>query len=177
MRAEALATSRRSFGAKLMRIALRDARPIDYGFARQLCFAATRDLVEQAFGWDEYWQDALFARQFALNEVRIITLDGTDIGWIQTQIDGRTMKLGQFHIAPERQGRGIGSTVLKRLIGQAGKRGKAVTLSVMKGNRALGFYQRHGFRTTHEDRYKFYMRLEPKRSLRGIGPSMGMRRG
>jgi ribosomal protein S18 acetylase RimI-like enzyme len=52
-----------------------------------------------------------------------------------------------------------------------------VSLSVMKGNTALGFYRRHGFRLTHEDRFKLYLLYEPKHPLRGIGPSMGMRRG
>ena len=166
-----------SFEARPMKISLREARAIDYGFARQLCFATTREPVERAFGWDEYSQDAIFARQFVPSEVRIVTLEGKDIGWIQTQIDDRTVNLCQFYIAPEIQRRGIGGVVLKQLLAEARKRGKDVTLSVMKGNRALGFYRRHGFRVTHEDRYKFHLRFEPKQSLRGIGPSMGMRRG
>jgi GNAT superfamily N-acetyltransferase len=177
MKIRAIAAARRAFGSRPMKIALRAARPVDYGFARQLCFTTMRELVEQTFGWDEYSQDATFARQFVLSEVRIITLDGEDIGWIQTQSSDRTINLGQFFIAPERQGRGIGSAVLKQLLAESGKRGKDMSLSVMKGNPALGFYRRHGFRVTHEDRYKSYLRFEPKHPLRGIGPSMGMRRG
>ena len=87
------------------------------------------------------------------------------------------MNLCQFFIAPECQSRGIGGGVLKQLLAESGKRGLPVTLSVMKCNRALAFYRRHGFRVTHEGPYEIYMRFEPKHSLRGIGPSMGMRRG
>jgi len=71
-----------------------------------------RQLVEQAFGWDEYSQDAAFARKFALSDVRIVTLAGKDIRWIQLQADDRRMNLCQFYIVPECQGRGIGGAVL-----------------------------------------------------------------
>jgi hypothetical protein len=67
--------------------------------------------------------------------------------------------------------------VLKQLLAESAKRRQTLTLSVMKGSRALAFYRRHGFRMSDEDRYKFYLSFEPKRPLRGIGPSMGMRRG
>ena len=174
---KAIASAGRSFRARPAKIALRVARPVDYGFARQLCFTTMHELVEQVFGWDEYSQDAIFARQFVLSEVRIVTLEGKDIGWIQTQSNDRTINLGQLYIAPGSQCRGVGSAVLQQLLAESGKRGKDVTLSVMKGNPALGFYRRHGFRVTHDDRYKFYLRFEPKHPLRGIGPSMGMRRG
>jgi GNAT superfamily N-acetyltransferase len=156
---------------------LRRARPADYGFARQLCFATMHDLVDQAAGWDEYRMEMNFARQFDLSEVRIVTLNGRDIGWIQTRAGSETTVLLQFYIVPEAQGRGFGSAILKQLLAEAKKQAKGVTLSLMKRNRAIGFYRRHGFRVTHEGPYEIYMRFEPKHSLRGIGPSMGMRRG
>jgi ribosomal protein S18 acetylase RimI-like enzyme len=160
-----------------LRPSLRRARPVDYGFARRLCFTTMHDLVEQAVGWDEYWMDMNFARQFVLSEVRIITLNDRDIGWIQTQADHGVAIIQHFYIVPEQQGRGIGGTILKQLLAQARRQGKAVTLSVMKRNRARRFYEKHGFRLTHEGTHEIYMRFEPKHSLRGIGPSMGVRRG
>jgi len=160
-----------------MKIALREARPVDYGFARQLYRATMLDRIEEAFGWDEYRQDMSFARQFILGEVRIITLAGKDVGWIQTRIEAPVMDLFQFYVAPERQGRGIGSHVLTRLMAEAKRRGSVIALSVMKGSPAIRFYQRHGFRPTHADVYKIYMRQEIKLPLRAVGPAMGMRRG
>jgi hypothetical protein len=67
--------------------------------------------------------------------------------------------------------------VLKRLMAEAMRRGRVIALSVMKGSPAIRLYQRHGFRASHADAYKIYMRQEIKLPLRGIGPSMGMRRG
>jgi GNAT superfamily N-acetyltransferase len=160
-----------------MKIALREARPVDYGFARQLYRATMRDRIDEAFGWDEYRQDMSFAQQFVQREVRIITLKGKDVGWIQTRAEGPVLNLFQFYVAPEWQGRGIGGYVLKRLMAEAKRRGSVIALSVMKGSPAIRLYQRHGFRPTHADAYKIYMRQEIKLPFRGMGPSMGMRRG
>ena len=88
-----------------MKIALREARPVDYGFARQLYRVTMHDRTEEAFSWDEYRQDMSFARQFILREVRIITLAGKDVGCIQTRIEGPVMNLFQFYLAPEWQER------------------------------------------------------------------------
>jgi len=142
----------------LVKIALRRAQPVDCGFARQIYAMAMRDLVEQAFGWNEYRQDLSFARQYVQSEVRIITLNGRDIGWLQTRVVGPTLHLFQFYIAPAWQNRGLGRLILKRLLAQADRQGRDVALSVMKENRARQLYERHGFRITHEDRYKVYMR-------------------
>jgi GNAT superfamily N-acetyltransferase len=160
-----------------MKIALREARPVDYSFARQLYRATMHERTDEAFGWDEYRQDMSFARQFVLREVRIITLGAKDVGWIQTRAEGAVLNLLQFYVAPEWQGRGVGSTVLTRVMAEAKRRGRVIALSVMKGSPAIRLYQRHGFRVTHADAYKIYMRQEIKLSLRGMGPSMGMRRG
>ncbi len=160
-----------------MKIALREARPVDYGFARQLFDVTMRDRIEAIIGWDEYRQDMSFARKFVLGEVRVITLRGKDVGWIQTRIEGSEMTLLQFYVVPELQGRGIGTLVLKRLTGEAKRRGKLMALSVLKGNPAIRLFLRHGFRPTHADAYEICMRQAVKLPLRGMGPSMGMRRG
>ena len=160
-----------------IKIALRAARPVDYGFARQLYRELMHDITDALFGWDEYREDMSFARQFVLREARIITRAAKDIGWIQTRIEGPAMHLLQFYIAPPWQHRGFGTEVLQRLLAEAKRRRKLMALSVVKGNPAIRFYLRHGFRPVAEDRYKIYLRQERARSLRGIGPTMGMQRG
>lgn len=162
---------------KTARPSLRRARADDYGFCRQLAFAAMRDLVERAVGWSEYRMDMHFARQWNLGEVNILTLKDRDIGWMQRRPDREATILLNLFLLPAYRGRGIGSAILLQLLVQTKKQGKAVTLSVMKRNRALGFYRRHGFAIADEGAHEFTLRFEPKRSLRGIGPSMGMRRG
>jgi GNAT superfamily N-acetyltransferase len=87
------------------------------------------------------------------------------------------MNLLQFYILPEWQNRGLGTLVLKRLLAEAKRRGKVMALSVLKGSPAIQLYLRHGFRPTHADAYEIYMRQALKLPRRGIGPSMGLRRG
>ena len=177
MKGGAIAVVRLLSRKKPARPSLRPARANDYGFARQLCFSAMRELVEQAVGWDEYRMDMHFARQWALGEVRIITVNQRDIGWMQLRSEREATVLLNLFILPEQQRRGFGSAILQQLLAQAKKQGKAVTLSIMKLNRALDFYRRHGFAIVHEGPHELSLRFEPRQSLRGIGPSMGMRRG
>ena len=58
---------------------------------------------------------------------------------------------------------GIGGSLVQALIKEAGRAGRVVTLGVVKINPARRLYARLGFRTTHEDQYKFYKRREPDR--------------
>ena len=59
------------------------------------------------------------------------------------------------------QRKGIGSRVIQALLRLARKKSKPVTLAVMKINPARALYERLGFRITHEDEYKVYMRADP----------------
>jgi hypothetical protein len=46
---------------------------------------------------------------------------------------------------------------------RAADQSKAMTLAVVKINPARYFYEKRGFRITHEDQHKFYMRADPGR--------------
>ena len=146
-----------------MEIGFRPACAEDAIFARDLYFETMRSLIERLFGWDQARQERSFADFFKLEEVQIITANGKDVGWFQEQVESTSVNLGSLYVTPEVQRRGIGSEVLRRRMQQAAVQGKAVTLSVMKINPALHFYERHGFRITHADEHKFYMRAEPPR--------------
>jgi len=143
-----------------MIVTLRPARPDDYGFTKQTYYETMRWIITRLFGWDEEREDAKFAAQFKLDDVRIITADGRDAGWIQTQSADSTVNIRQLYVVPPLQRRGIGTKILLRLIAEARDQGKATTLSVVKINPALRLYEAHGFRITHEDEYKYHMRLD-----------------
>jgi GNAT superfamily N-acetyltransferase len=88
-------------------------------------------------------------------------VDGRSVGWIQEQLDDTSINLGSFYIVQEMQRRGIGTYVLRTILAHAAAQSKTVTLAVVKINPARHFYERRGFRITHEDEYKFYMRADP----------------
>jgi ribosomal protein S18 acetylase RimI-like enzyme len=106
-------------------------------------------------------QTASFRRQWEVTQVRIITLDGADIGWLQATTRDGSFYLGQLFVDAALQRRGLGTEVMNRLIGEATRAHQAITLGVVKTNPAKRLYERLGFHTTHENDRKFYMRREP----------------
>src|SRR5579863_7617155 len=119
-----------------------------------------RWMIERLFGWDQAREEESFSRYFNLDEVRIITADGRDVGWVQDRMDGEAIYLCSLYVMPAFQRQGIGSWVLRTLLERATAQSKAVTLAVVIINPALHFYERHGFRITHEDQHKFYLRVD-----------------
>lgn len=145
-----------------MNIRLRAAGDADFAFARNVYFETMRWIIERLLGWDEVREDKNFAQFFKLDEVRIITVDDQDVGWIQEQVEDTTINLGSFYVTPVMQRRGVGTQVLEILLAHARNQAKAITLAVVKINPAVHFYEKHGFRITHEDERKFYMRADPR---------------
>jgi GNAT superfamily N-acetyltransferase len=147
---------------KPVNIKLRAACGADFAFARDVYFETMRWIIVRLFGWDEVRECKNFAQFFKLDEVRIISADGQDVGRIQEQIEDTTINLGSFYPTPGMQRQGVGTQVLQILLAHARNRVKAITLAVVKINPAVHFYKKHGFRITHEDEQKFYMRANPR---------------
>ena len=144
-----------------MDVRLRAYEPRDFDFARRLYFETMRWAIEHVFGWDEVRQHASFAEWFKPEDVSVITADGLDVGWIQYSLDENGILLGSIYVAPSMQRKGIGSGVIQTLLHLGRQKSKPVTLAVMKINPARALYERLGFRITHEDEYKVYMRVDP----------------
>jgi len=144
-----------------MQIALRPALPEDRTFARALYFETMRWIIEHLFGWDEAREERNFANFYDAGGVRIITADGVEVGWMQELTDEATIFLGSLYVKPEMQRRGIGSEILRGLLERGRLERKSVTLAVVKINPAVRLYERHGFRQTHEDLHKVYLRADP----------------
>jgi ribosomal protein S18 acetylase RimI-like enzyme len=154
-----------------VRIVLRPARPEDFDYCARLYFVGM-DSVIRELNLDAAAHAAGFRQQWEVTQVRIITFDGADIGWLQSVTQSDSLYLAQLFVDSAFQGRGIGTEVMHRLIGEATRAGRAVTLSVVKTNPALRLYERLGFRVTHEDDRKFHMRRDPTADARGR-PSPG----
>jgi len=145
---------------KPMRIILRHAVAEDFEYCKRLYFAGMKDIIEQ-LGLDMAAQTASFPQQWAVAQVRIISADGSDVGWLQSAVREEGLFVGQLFVDAPFQGQGIGTQVMKQLIGEAAGRNQAVSLAVAKINPALRLYKRLGFRITHHDDRKFYMTLDP----------------
>jgi ribosomal protein S18 acetylase RimI-like enzyme len=145
---------------KPMRITLRHAVAEDFEYCERLYFAGMKNIIEE-LGLSAIAQKASFPQQWAVEEVRIISADGSDVGWLQSDMRKEGLFVGQLFVDSPFQGHGIGTQVMRQLIDEAAGQNQAVSLAVAKINPALRLYKRLGFRITHEDDRKFYMTLDP----------------
>src|SRR5580704_11882747 len=126
---------------------LRPARSDDF----QFCWSLYRDLMKplttELLEWNESGQRRVIEQSLTDSGTFIIVVRGSDIGWLQTRETSQEIYLGQLYVDPSMQRRGIGSAIIRQLCDRAHSEGKALTLDVMKNNRARFFYERFGFRT------------------------------
>jgi ribosomal protein S18 acetylase RimI-like enzyme len=127
-------------------IDLRPATPDDYDFVFSVHCAAMRPSVEPIYGWDEDWQSSYLQEHFNPDERQIIRYGGADVGYISVAEQESRLLLQTIGILPEYQGRGIGTTLIRRLQRRARLRGVPLRLQVLKGNPARGLYERLGFK-------------------------------
>ena len=146
-----------------MEIELRRALTHDFGYCKRLYFAGMNAFLKE-LRLDRDAHEAGFQQQWKVTQVRIIVMDGLDVGWLQSVEREDGLFIGQLFVESAFQGKGIGTEVLHRLIDEAGESGQPVLLSVVKSNAAVRLYQRLGFCVTHEDDRKLYMK-------RGAGPA------
>ncbi len=142
-----------------MLIAMRPALSSDFDYCRCLYFAEMEWIISELH-LDLSAQDDGFRQQWNPMQVRIITLDGADVGWVQTVRQEEAVLVGQIIIERRFQRKGIGTEIMKRLIADAAHMCLPLVLSVVKINPARTLYQRLGFQVTHEDDRKFYMKRD-----------------
>ena len=148
-----------------MPTALRSAVSQDFDYCRRLYFAEMTWRIE-AFDLDRAAQAVSFEQQWELTQVRIITLDGADVGWLQSFTEDDALFVAQLFVEGPFQRRGIGTEVMKRVIREAARINQAVRLNVLRINPAVRLYERLGFQITLEDDRKFYMNRDPDMATR-----------
>ena len=143
-----------------MLIELRPAGDHDFEYCRRLYFVEMKWIIEE-LNLDGTAQETGFRQQWNQTQIRIIVLDGIDVGWLQAMTQNDELFLAQMFVDGPFQRKGIGTEVVKLLIGEANDLNLAVRLNVAKINPAKRLYERLGFRVTGEDDRKFYMKRNP----------------
>ena len=98
------------------RIDLQQATAEHYDFALHLYLLTMRPYLQELGVWDERQQRTSFAAQWKREEVRIISVDGKDVGWLQVAELPTEIRLQKFYVSPQYQRSGIGSEVLSNLL-------------------------------------------------------------
>ena len=98
-------------------ITLRKSTPIDSEFVYIVKKAAFREYVEQVHGWNEDERRRFHAQRFETQDFRIIHQGSTDVGVMAVVTAKDCVKVNQLFLLPEYQGRGIGETCMRRIMG------------------------------------------------------------
>ena len=91
-------------------------------------------------------QSAYYAANYPEASFQIIERDGWPIGRLYVARWEKEIRIVDITLLPEFRGAGIGTKLLRDLQNEARSAGKSLTIHVERFNRALGLYQRLGFR-------------------------------
>jgi ribosomal protein S18 acetylase RimI-like enzyme len=138
-------------------------RPVDAGDERFLLrvYAGTREEELAPVPWSAEQKAAFVAQQFAAQSAHyaehyagltadVILLGGVPAGRLLVARWAEEIRIVDISILPEFRGGGAGSLLLRELLAEAEVAGKRLSIHVERENRALGLYERLGFRPVGE---------------------------
>ncbi|MFI8915552.1 GNAT family N-acetyltransferase [Streptomyces sp. NPDC053513] len=132
---------------------LRPGRAEDVEPMAELRAEVMREDLVRLGRYDEHRVRRRFRDGFSPAHTSVIELDGALVGCVTVRPyeDGEGLYLEHFYLAPEAQGRGLGTAVLRGLLDRADEAGVPVRLVVLQGSAARRLYEREGFRPESED--------------------------
>lgn len=102
-----------------------------------------------------------FLDAFAPQHTRVIVVDGEDVGLIAVRVELDAVWIEHFYLAPDWQGRGLGSAVLADvLVESSAAYERPFRLNVLQGSPARRLYERHGFVLESEDAVDVFLKAE-----------------
>lgn len=153
-------------------LALRPVVPEDEQFLYEV-YAATRAEELAQIPWNEDQlkmflkmqlgaRDQSYRMHYPEIDDRIILVNEQAAGRLIVVRRDEEIRLADVALLPEHRGRGIGTTLVKDLLGEAKSSGKPLRLQVEKPNvQARSLYERLGFTTTGENMTHFQMECRP----------------
>lgn len=138
--------------------ARRSAAESDRGFVWDAYSRAYRDIATRQFGaWQDEQQKPGFDRKWDQGGFEILEVDGTPVGAVWTTDERTFLQLREIFLVPDRQGKGIGSRVIREEREKARRAGKPLRLRVLKESRARALYARLGFEICGETETQYWM--------------------
>jgi ribosomal protein S18 acetylase RimI-like enzyme len=142
-------------------LSLRAIEPSDEAFLYRV-YASTRtaemELVnwsesdKQAFLWHQFTaQHTYYQQHYATASFQVVLCGDAMVGRLYVNRGPTEIRIVDISVLPEYRGHGVGTCLLRDILGEANRDGKEVTIHVERFNQALGWYQRLGFRPV-EDR-------------------------
>ncbi len=151
-----------------MKVALRPLTADDEPFALSV-YASTRQEELAPVPWSDAEKAAFVGMQFAAQSAHyaqhytglssdVILVDGERAGRLLVARWREEIRIVDIALLPPFRGRGAGSELLAELMDEATEMGKRLSIHVERTNRALGLYERLGFKPVAET--GVYLRME-----------------
>ncbi|WP_030900652.1 MULTISPECIES: GNAT family N-acetyltransferase [unclassified Streptomyces] len=136
---------------------MRPAEQSDVEAIAELRAVVMRPDLERLGRYDEHRVRQRLRDGFSPRHTSIITTNGTFAGSVTLRPSDDAHWLEHFYLAPEVQGRGLGSAVLRTLLTRTDTTGDLVRLNVLQGSPARRLYERHGFVIETQDPVDIFM--------------------
>lgn len=136
----------------------RTAQERDRDFIWRIYSNAYRIVVTHQLGeWDDALQKSAFSEKWGRGGFEIVSLNATPVGAVWVTSEKTFIQLRDLFLAPEYQGQGIGSCIVRQELDRARAVGKSLKLRVLKQSGAIRFYERLGFERCGETQTQYWM--------------------
>ncbi|MGW5648216.1 GNAT family N-acetyltransferase [Saccharopolyspora sp. NPDC003752] len=152
---------------------LRDSSATDVGAVAELRGVVLRADLQRLGRYDEQRVRQRLRDGFEPAHTWVIEVGGAFAGCVALRPAENAYWLEHFYLAPDLQGRGIGSAVLGSLLERCDREDALVRLNVLQGSPARKLYERHGFSVETEDAVDVFMVRAP--ASRAPGDRSGLR--
>jgi len=154
-------------------ITLRPATAADDDFILA-CYACTRAQEMAQVPWNAEQKEVFVRMQYTAQKQHyaaeaprathdIIYVDELPVGRIYLDRRDDALHILDITVLPQYRNRGTGSVLLNRLLDEAVRVGKPVTIYVESFNPSLRLFERLGFRKDHEKGFHLLMKRQPER--------------
>ncbi|MFB7496553.1 GNAT family N-acetyltransferase [Streptomyces sp. NPDC056161] len=140
---------------------LRSAGAADIEVIAELRATVMRADLERLGRYDEHRVRQRLRDTFSPQHTSIIVIDRELAGCVTVRPTEGRQWLEHFYLAPHRQGRGLGSAVLRTVLERTDAQGMTVGLNVLQGSAARRLYERHGFVVEAQDPIDVFMTRPP----------------
>ena len=138
------------------------------------CYASTRAQEMAQVPWSAGQKEAFVRMQHVAQKQHyaaewprashdIICVDEIPVGRIYLDRREDALHILDITVLPQHRNHGTGSTLLRRLLDEASRVGKPVTIYVESFNPSLRLFERLGFRKDHEKGFHLLMKWQPER--------------
>lgn len=136
------------------------------------CYASTRAPELAQVPWSPEQKEAFVRMQCTAQKQHyaaeapqanhdIIYVDSTPVGRIYLDRREDALHILDITVLPQHRNHGTGALLLRRLLDDASRSGKPVTIYVESFNPSMRFFERLGFRKDHEKGFHLLMKWQP----------------